>query len=287
MENLNSDLLRSFLAIAQTGSVTEGARQVHRSQSAVSLQLKRLESILGRPVFERHGRGVALTTAGQNLLPVAQEVTERLDTALRLVRADGLEGKIRLGIPDDHSRLTLSRIIGAFSQLHPLVDLDVTCAISTGFPEALAKGRLDLAVFETEKPTPAEEILFEDETVWVTSPHHDVLAQDPLPVALFDQECWWRDAALNALRARGKPYRIVYSSQSVAGVSAAIEAGIAVGLMGRSTLEPGLRVLEDAGFGPTPSSKLVMAAHTNSDTAPMTAMKSAIRAAFDSQPVYA
>jgi len=287
MDNLNSDLLRSFLAIAQTGSVTEGAKQVHRSQSAISLQLKRLETILGRPVFERHGRGVVLTAAGQKLLPVAREVTERLEAALRHVRADGLEGKLRLGIPDDHSRLTLSRIIGAFSQSHPLVDLEVTCAISTGFPEALAKGRMDLAVHEVEHPGPGEDLLFEDETCWVTSAHHDVLANDPVPVALFDQECWWRDAAMRSLQALGRPYRIVYSSQSVAGVSAAIEAGIAVGLLGRSTLNPDLKVIDDAGFGPTPSSNLVMATATSAATPPIKAMKTAIRTTFLAKPEYA
>ena len=280
MDDLNSDLLRSFLAIARTGSVTEGARLVHRSQSAVSLQLKRLEDVLGRPVFDRHGRGVTLTAAGRQLLPLAQEVTDRLDTALRQVRADGLQGKLRLGIPDDHSRVTLARIVGAFAQLHPLVELDVTCAISTHFAEALARGQLDLAVHEVEHLGPEEELLFEDETVWVTSKSCDVMAMDPLPIALFDHECWWRDAALRSLQALGRPYRILYSSQSVAGVSAAIEAGIAVGLMGRSTLGPELHVLDGAGFGPTPASKLVLASAERDETPPIAAMKSAIRTAF-------
>ncbi|WP_253282958.1 LysR family transcriptional regulator [Ruegeria sp. HKCCD7318] len=104
MENLDSDLLRTFVAVADAGSVTDGAARIHRSQSATSLQIKRLEAILGQPVFDRHGRGVVLSDAGRKLFPVAQDVTARLDTALREISQNTVSGKLRLGIPDDHGR---------------------------------------------------------------------------------------------------------------------------------------------------------------------------------------
>ncbi|WP_299555494.1 LysR family transcriptional regulator [uncultured Tateyamaria sp.] len=281
MGKLDSDLLRTFVAVAEAGSVTEGAARIHRSQSATSLQVKRLEAILGHPVFERHGRGVVLSDAGRLLLPVAQDVTMRLDAVLRDISQDVVTGKLCVGIPDDHGRAKLAEIVAAFTRHHPKVELDVTCALSTEFPEALAKGTLDLAIYEVERPQKYEEVLFEDPTCWVASKHRDFSADEILPVALFDHACWWRDAAIASLEARGKPYRVVYSSQSVSGVIAAVEAGIAIGLLGRSSLHSDLSIVgTDLGFTSTLASKLVMAGNTATETGPQDAMKAAIRAAF-------
>lgn len=281
MDNLDSDLLRTFVAVAQAGSVTEGAAQIHRSQSATSIQIKRLESILGQAVFERHGRGVVLSETGRRLLPVAQDVTERLDATLREICDEVVVGRVRLGIPDDHGQAKLAKIIANFTRQHPQVELDVTCSLSTGFPTALEKGRLDLAIYEVEAPREHEELLFEDPTCWMSSAHQDFSTEEILPVALFDHACWWRDAAIASLNARGRIYRVVYSSQSVSGVVAAVEAGIAVGLLGRSSLNPNLAIAGATfGFGITPTSKLVMAESNAQECKPLTAMKAAIRAAF-------
>ena len=280
MESLDSDLLRTFVAVAEAGSITDGAARIHRSQSATSLQVKRLEAILGQPVFERHGRGVVLSDTGRQLLPVAQDVTARLDAVLRDISQNAVSGKLRLGIPDDHGQAKLAEIIAAFTRQHPKVELEVTCALSTGFPDGLNKGMLDLAIYEVERPK-RHEVLFEDPTCWVSSTHWKVPVGESLPVALFDHACWWRDAAIASLETRGEPYRIVYSSQSVSGVIAAVEAGIAVGLLGRSSLHSGLSVIgEGLRFNSTPASKLVMAANASQEDGPLMAMKSAIRAAF-------
>jgi len=281
MECLDSDLLRTFVAVAEAGSVTDGAARIHRSQSATSLQVKRLEAILGQPVFERHGRGVVLSDTGRRLLPVAQDVTARLDAVQRDISQNAVSGKLRMGVPDDHGRAKLAGIIAAFSRHHPKVELDVSCALSTGFPDALDKGLLDLAIYEVERPSQHDEVLFEDPTCWMSSVHRDFSDDESLPVALFDHACWWRDAAIASLEARGKPYRIAYSSQSVSGVIAAVEAGIAIGLLGRSSLHSGLSVVgKNLSFGNTPASKLVMGASGTQKAGPQDAMKEAIRAAF-------
>lgn len=282
MDQLNSDLLRTFLAVADAGTVTEGAARIHRSQSAASLQIRKLEDVLGQPVFERHGRGVVPSAAGERLLPVARDVTRRLDAALRDLTADDLHGTLRLGIPDDQSKEVLSRIVGAFAQSHPLVDLDVTCALSAGFPEALAAGHLDLAIYEVAQPQPGLDVLRRERTCWMVSRHHDLMARDPLPVALFDRDCWWRDVALEALRKTQRSYRIVYSSQSVAGVAAALEAGIAIGLLGETSMSPNLRQLgPQDGFDAMPISSLVLGLRPDAATPPIVAMKAAIQKAFE------
>ncbi|MEE2868328.1 MAG: LysR substrate-binding domain-containing protein [Pseudomonadota bacterium] len=281
MNNLDSELLRTFLAVAATGSVTEGARLIGRSQSATSLQIMRLEEVIGRDLFERTGRGVTLTETGQRLMPVARDVKERLDAVLREITADGLRGKLRLGIPDDHGQAKLAKILSAFAQSHPQVELEVTCTISTDFPELLSRGKLDLAVYEVETIGRNEEVVFEDPTCWVMSRYRDLLAEEPVPVALFDRACWWREAALKSLEARGRPYRIAFSSQSVAGVTAAVEAGIAIGLLGRSTLAGHLKVLgNEHGFASTPMSKLVIGVAASANQDLVRTMKSAIRQAF-------
>jgi len=281
MNQLNSDLLRTFLAVAETGSITDGASRILRSQSAASLQIRKLEDLLGQPVFDRHGRGVTLTETGERLLPVAHDVTRKLSSALRELTSDGLRGKLRFGIPDDQSKPILSRIIGEFAQSHPMVELDVSCALSPGFPAALASGDMDIAVYEVEQHHTEHEVLREEKTFWMMSRHHDLLQRDPLPVALFDRECWWRDAALTALHATGRPFRIVYSSQSVAGVSAAIEAGVAIGLLGQTSLNGDLVCLgAEHGFDEMPASRLVVGTRSGADDAPLQAMKSAIRQAF-------
>lgn len=281
METLDSDLLRTFLAVARAGSISEGAERIHRSQSATSIQIQRLEAILGQPVFNRHGRGVVLSKVGLQLMPVAQVVTSRLDSAYRDISNSTVTGKLHLGIPDDYGREKLTKIIAQFSREHPGVELEVTCTNSARFPEALMEAELDLAIYEVSEPAADEELLAENPTCWVAGIHSEFSAEPKLPVALFDHTCWWREAAIASLEKRGKPYRIVYSSQSVSGVMAAIKAGIAVGLIGRSSITPDLTIIDKScGFIPTPTSKLVMAAAKNSGGDPINTMKATLRDAF-------
>jgi DNA-binding transcriptional LysR family regulator len=284
MTNLDSELLRTFLAVAETRSVTDGALRIGRSQSAASVQVKRLEEMLGRPVFERTGRGVRLTDAGARLVPVAQDVLARLDAAYRDITSDALEGKLRLGIPDDHGRARLTGIVAAFAQSHPKVELEVTCSLSIAFPGLLDQARLDLAVHEVAEPSGCEEVVFEDPTHWAGVAHRDLWTRDPVPVALFDQACWWRESAIRSLTQAGKRFQVVYSSQSVEGIKAAVAAGVAIGLLGRSSIETPLKILgPEAGLGPTPVSHLVMGTRAGQLSEAASAMKQAIRTAFQNK----
>lgn len=283
MGHLDSDLLRTFVAVAETGSLTQAAARVLRTQSAVSLQIKKLEATIEQPVFERHGRGVSLTPAGKHLLLSARHVIATLDTTLRELTADSLTGRVRLGFPDDHSQDTLAGIIAAFSQSHPLVELDVICDLSARFPALLDKGELDLAVYEVETPDDPSDVLWSDPTQWVMSRNHNLLEHDVLPVALFDRDCWWRSAALDALNTMERPFRVVYSSQSVQGVMAAVEAGVAVALMGSSALGTTVRALDtDDGFPKMPASNLIVRTTEDQSTSVKT-IESAIRRAFENR----
>ncbi|MEQ9638836.1 MAG: LysR substrate-binding domain-containing protein [Alphaproteobacteria bacterium] len=273
---LDSDLLRTFLAVADAGSISAGATRIYRSQSAASLQIKQLEELLGRPVFDRHGRGVTLTPAGERLQPVARQVVGQLDSVLADLRQAPLAGALRVGIADEYGQDVLTRAIGRFARDHPRVDLDIRGSDSSGFPAALADDRLDLAVYEVEVLPPDAVLLYEEPTHWVTARRHRAHRRTPLPVALFDRDCWWRTRALHALDAAGRPYRVAFSSERVGAITAAIRAGIAVGLLGRSALADDLAVLED--FPAMPSSKLVL--KRRADTPAARAMADAIQWAF-------
>lgn len=281
MDRLNSELLRTFIAIAETGSVTGGAELIGRSQSAASLQIKQIEACLGRPVFDRHGRGVGLTSAGERLLPVARQVLRTLDRTVREIRGTALAGRLRLGLPDGYGKETLSRIVATFAETHPQVELDVRSALSTGFPKALESGALDLAVHEVPELGAGMELLRADELRWMAATAHGAEQREPLPVALFDRACWWRDAALRSLDAAGRAYRIVYSSESMRGVLGAVEAGIAVSLLGpqRSChhLTP---VAELEGRNPVVS-HLVLQRRAEAGDAATLAMAAAIKRAFE------
>lgn len=241
MNLLNSDLLRTFLAIQDAGSVSGGAERIGRSQSATSLQIRQLEDIVGQPLFHRHGRGVSLTLAGEKLKPVARSVVQSLDTTLSELRGGGLKGKLRIGMADDHSRTELASIISAFSTFHPDVELEAQCALGSGFAEALRAGSLDLAIHEVPTPDPSDIILRTDHLIWMQSRERDFTSAPRLPVAVFDRDCWWRDIALASLEDANRPYHVTFTSESVSGVRAAVEAGVAIGLLSAAETSHTLR----------------------------------------------
>jgi DNA-binding transcriptional LysR family regulator len=278
MTHLDSDLLRTFLAIFEAGSVTGGAERIGRSQSAASLQIRQLEQVVGRPLFRRHGRGVTLTPAGEKLCPVAREVVRSLDTTLSELRGDGLRGRLRIGMPDDHSRSELATIIADFADRHPDVELEVHCALGSGFRAAVKSGALDLAVHEVREPEKGDAVLREDRLVWMCGRQADFAASDPLPVAVFDRDCWWRDLALASLEDAGRRYRIFFSSESTVGVRSAVCAGIAAALLSASEDDEGLRPLSGMPAGhPT---YLVLQQAGGADDTVREAMCEAIRRAF-------
>ena len=149
---LDSELLRTFLAVAREGSFSRAAERVFRSQSAVSLQIKQLEGVLGRALFRRHARGVVLNDCGEKLLPAAEEVIALLDRTAGELRAEPLRGAIRVGIPDEYGSALLPVVIAQFLREHPRVELSVRCGFSAGFPAALERGEIDLALHAVECP---------------------------------------------------------------------------------------------------------------------------------------
>ena len=274
---LDSDQLRTFVAIADGGSFTAAARAVHRTQSAVSMQMKRLEARVGHRLFARGARGVVPTAEGEALLGTARRVLRLLDEAAEELRAPQLEGSVRIGLPEEYGPTVLPRLLAEFAEAHPKVMVSVQCGLSAELDEALAGGRLDLAILVSDLVRMPGEVLLHDPTVWVTSSRHLAHEQEPLPLAMFEAGCWWRDWALRALDRQDRAYRIAYSSPSVAGIQAAVTAGLAVTLLGASTRPKDSRILAaEDGFEPLPGSQVLLRRADKVDSPAVDGMANAI-----------
>ena len=282
---LDSDLLRTFVAIADTGGFTAAADVVGRTQSAVSMQMKRLEESVGSPLFQRRGRGISLTITGETLLSRGRRVLALLDETAAAVSGDVLGGTVRIGIADEYGSAFLPGILARFAELHPSVQVTVSCGLCHELQENVASGQLDLAVEICDSALGDGELLGHDPTVWAVSSRHAVHECDPLPLALFNPGCWWHDDAIAVLERAGRAYRVAYTSASIAGVAAAIGAGLAVGILGLETVPVGARVLTPAeGFEELPPSRIILRRNAGAKSPAVEGMAAALRHAFLRSP---
>ena len=280
-QRLDTDLLRTFLTVARHGNVTRGAEALHRTQSAVSIQLKRLEESLAARLFRREPRGVSLTEAGERLRAAAERIVGDLDETVRTFRADPTGGLVRVGIPEEYGAEVLPTVLADFSARFPAVEVFVRCGFSVEFPEAIRRGELDLAVFADCRSFGQPGTLIRNPMAWVASRPWRCRDEEPVPLALFDRACAWRDVAIQALEDAGQPYRIVFSSESTAGIKAAIATGLAVGVLARSTFESSMVVLgREHGLPPLPDSVLLLLRGSDGSLA-IDAMAAAIESGFD------
>ncbi|HPE71446.1 MAG TPA: LysR substrate-binding domain-containing protein [Candidatus Competibacter sp.] len=256
---LDPDLLRTFVAIVDAGGFTSAAQQVHRTQSAVSMQVRRLETTLERTLFQRAGRGVQLTPDGEALLGYARRLLKLHDEALAVLTRPELTGFIRLGTPDDYVERFLPDILVRFARAFPRVQVEVHCEPSVHLRRCLAEDRLDLALITCAPGAETGEVLRREPTVWATAERHLAHEQDPLPLALFQPGCPFRDWALAGLGETGRPYRVAYTSASITGLFAAVTAGLAVTVLGHSLLPETVRALRvDEGFPPLPPASITL-----------------------------
>lgn len=249
--NLDTDLLRSFLAIVDTGNFTRAADRVGRTQSAVSMQMKRLEETLGKPMFVRDGRQMQLSGDGEKLVGYARRMIALNDTALAQFSQPELSGRVSLGIPDDYVARFLPSVLAEFSSQHPQVELEVRAEPSVVLDASLASGELDLALLSCAAVSDHGEIIHREPMVWVTSAHHVVEEQTPIPLATTEPYCQMRRNALLALDAYDIAYRIAYIGRSYLSLQSFVLAGLAVSHIGESAVVPGMKVLDGAvGFPP-------------------------------------
>lgn len=278
---LDSDLMRTFLEVAESGSVTRAAETVGRTQSAVSMQIRRLEEALGQALFERQPRGVELTPRGAQLVPYARRVVGLLDEAATALREKPLAGPVRVGIPDEYSETILPRALAAFGERHPGVEVTVRCDHSAAQLAALEADDLDLAVIYDWRATSGAEVLGHDPTVWVTSQTHRQDLRRPLPIAAYIRSDWCRDFALRSLEQQGLPYRTAYECDMASGLRTAVRSGLAIAPLSRSTVPPGCRELTAAdGFPLVDSSRIVLRRNPRGSSPATDGLAAMLREAF-------
>ncbi|GIH06097.1 LysR family transcriptional regulator [Rhizocola hellebori] len=236
--DLETALLRAFLTAAQTGSISRAAIALGHSQPALSQQLRKLERAVGQPLLHRTATGVSLTKAGEALMPYAARILALSAQALQAPR-QALTGHCGVGLLEDLAAAPLPQALADFARLHPGASLELFTAPGPAMRDAFTAGRVHLALCDPSylPETPLWTVRLP--LAWASGPGID-LSLDPLPLVLFSQPCRWRAPLLDALDAAGRTWRVAFESTSLAGVTAAVRAGLGVAALLPANLDPGM-----------------------------------------------
>ena len=254
---LDLDQLQTFVAIADIGSFTRAAEEVHRTQSAVSMQMRRLEERIGKPLFAKDGRTNRLTEEGDRLLAYARRMIRLNRETLAAFDDSSLEGQVRIGTPDDYADRFLPEIMGRFARSNPRVELSVVCEPTSNLADLIRRGQIDLALVTQCEDVRPTEIVRNEPLLWVTSASHQIHEEEVLPMAFGRPTCQWRRSATDMLAQMNREHRILFTSWSATVVIAAVLSGVAVSVLPECALRPGMRVLGEAdGFAPLPECRI-------------------------------
>ena len=257
--DLEIDLLRAFVAIADTRNFTLAARRLNRVQSAISMKIKRLEDIVDCRLFERSQRPIALTAEGEILLEHARRILEVNEAALSAINAPPLHSPLRIGTSETYASCLMPQVLSIFSKAHPDIIVDIHCGHGWTLLAQMDAGDFDMVLAARQQGRTDGRLVRRERLLWVSSPGSDVSDADPLPLAVFPQGCFYRACAIQALDARRRGWRIAYTSSSHGGLVAAVLAGRAITVITESALEDGMRVLDDSdGFPALPMVEIVL-----------------------------
>ena len=239
--NLHIDFLRTFIAVTDTKGFTKAGRQVNRSQSAVSMQIKRLEDEVGKPLFERIGKTVKLTTEGSLLIKYARRIVKEHDDAVVALSKPALKGFIRFGSPEHYTAGVLPKLLARFASSYPDVLVEMRCENSDKIKESVDRGELDIGL--CTQISEGGQVIYHDPVVWVADPGFIVQKDKALSLAVFEDDCIFRSWAVAALEQAGIEYRIVYVSRSISGILDAVRAGLAIAPIVKSNVPPDLKTV--------------------------------------------
>ncbi|KRP96635.1 LysR family transcriptional regulator [Bradyrhizobium yuanmingense] len=267
---LDLELLRSFVSVVEAGGFTRAGERVHRTQSTVSQQIKRLEEDVGQVLLHRDGKDVRPTEAGERLLSYARRLLSLAEEARDVLRQPDSDGAIRLGIPEDFAAYRLAKLLGAFSRSHPGLRLDVRADQSKHLARDLQRGELDLALYKREAGAQDAIAVWPERVHWVTSKSHPVDVNVPsVPLIGFPLGCIYRAGAIHALETAGRAWHTAYTSSSLAGIQAAVAAGMGLSILSEMAIQTDHRVLT-AKDGFAPINKTEVALMASPDASPAT-----------------
>jgi DNA-binding transcriptional LysR family regulator len=240
------DLLHSFVSVVDAGGFTRAGERVHRTQSTVSQQIRKLEEKLGCVLFVRESRKVVLTEDGERLLGYARRIMALSNEVQNTLGAGGRVEVVKLGLPDDFAVADLARIIGAYAHTHPAIRLAVSCDLSVVLAAGLEQGDLDVVLLKREPGIGASLATWPERLHWVGR-YQPVKPGEPVPLIVRPQGCLYRERAIHALERAGRRWRIVYESPNLVGIQAALACGLGIALLDVRCLEASHHIA-DADF---------------------------------------
>ncbi|MEL6920742.1 MAG: LysR substrate-binding domain-containing protein [Pseudomonadota bacterium] len=247
------DLLRTFVAIAETSSFSKAAERVFRTPSAVSMQVKKLEDSLQRTVLKRDSRSVSLTADGEVLLSYARRMLALSNEMMARFLVPDMAGVVTLGAPDDYGQRIMPEVLKRFAETHPNIRVDVVVESSELLVKRFDRGEMDVMVYtaQDDRPEPGATVLLEEDLVWAGVRGGSAHTVDPLPVSMWEDSCAWCRLATDALAAEKRSYRTAYKTSHTMAQRAAIEADLAIAPFPKSFMEDPLVVLgEEHGLPP-------------------------------------
>ena len=242
--NLDMDLLRTFAVIAAERNISRAAERLLRNQSTVSLQLKRLEDLVGSQLFERSSRTVRLTHDGEIFLTYAQRMLALNDEVMDRIQEPQLAGTVRIGAPEDFATTHLPSVLGDFIHAHPLVALEVTCDLTLNLMDRFRAQAFDIVLVKREPTVQVSGVrVWREPLVWVAPEGFSVSRADSVPLIVSPEPCVYRKRATTALTKAKRNYRIAYTCGSLAGTLAAVKAGLGVSVLPKDMVPADLKVL--------------------------------------------
>jgi len=251
--DLEIDLLRAFVAVAETGSFTSAALIVGRSQSAVSQKITRLEELLEQRVFDRTSRSLQLTASGEALFVAARKMIEFNDDVMKQIRQPTKAIKLRLGISEDFVPHQLPELLAKFNRLYPLVDLDLTTGLSCDLIDAYDAGKLDTIIAKKYGTAERGRVIWRDQLIWVAAAHYELPEQGPMRLVMLKPPCTYRELMIKTLDALRKDWIASCTASSLMGVQAAVAGGLGISILGKSFVRDDMRAIQmPAGWPPLP-----------------------------------
>ena len=266
---LDLELLRSFVSVVDSGGFTRAGERVHRTQSTVSQQIKRLEDDIGQPLLNRTSKDVTPTEAGERLLSYARRLLALAEEARDVVGGPSHEGAVRLGIPEDFAAYRLTKLLASFSRARPGLRLDVRVDQSTNLRRDLERGDLDLALFKRSAGEKGGIAVWPERVHWVASKARPIDAKiQSVPLIGFPTGCLYRSRAIHAIESAGRSWHMAYTSSSLAGIQAAVAAGMGLSILSEIAIQADHRVLTAKdGFAPIDKTEVALVASPDASPA--------------------
>lgn len=281
--NLDLDLLRTFVAVADLNTFAAAAASVCRTQSAVSQQMQRLEQLVGKELFARHGRNKLLTEHGIQLLGYARKILLYNDEACTSLMYSNIQGVLTIGASDDTADSILPYLLSRVTRIYPKLAIDVNVKRSPLMQEMLSNGEVDLAITTLTNPNHPYVTLRSSPTLWFCSSDYRFIPGEVIPLVVSDEPSPFRTMAIEQLQAAGISWRIAYTATTLAAVRAAVKAGLGITVRPVEMMSPELRVLgQNEGLPSLPDTQYVLCKHPQCENELAMAIFSAVQTGNDS-----